>query len=80
MVLSVSHAAIGTLTVNRAEVLQGICAVEGSSPSKRVAAPGSDNDRDQVRNGVRVDVERERQPVCHKASGCESVRTCKSSI
>jgi hypothetical protein len=78
--LSVSHTAIGTLTVNRAEVLQGICAVEGSSPPECVAAPGGDNDRNQIRDGVRVDVQREHQPVCDSTPGCESVRPRKFSV
>jgi hypothetical protein len=73
VMLSVSRMAVGTLTVNRAEVLQGVCAVEGSSASERVAALRSNNDRDQVRDGIRVDVEREHQPVCDSASGCESI-------
>ena len=46
MVLSVSHMAIGTLTINCAEILQGIRTMEGSSPFERVAAPGSDNVQD----------------------------------
>ena len=78
--LSISHIAIGILTVNRAEVLQGIRAMEVSSASERVAASRSDDDGDQVRNGVRVDVEREHQRVRDSTSGCESVRTCKLSI
>jgi hypothetical protein len=44
--LSISHIAIETLTINRTEVLQGIRAMEVSSSSERVAAPRSDNDRD----------------------------------
>jgi hypothetical protein len=46
VMLSVSCIAVGTLTGNHAEVLQGIRAMEGSSASERVAAPRSDNDRD----------------------------------
>ena len=34
------------LTITRIGVLQGVCVMEGPSTSKRVAAPGSDNDRD----------------------------------
>ena len=44
VVLSVSRITVGMLTVNHAEVLQGIRAMEGSSASERVAAPRSDND------------------------------------
>ena len=44
------------LVVTRAGVLQGVFVVEGSSASKRVAAPRSDNDRDGVLDGVRMDV------------------------
>ena len=61
------------LIVNRAGVLQGVCVVEGSSASKRVAAPRSYNDRDRVLNGFGVDAEWEHKPVCICASGCESV-------
>ena len=46
VMLSVSHITVGMLTVNHAEVLQGIRAMEGSSASERVAALRSDNDRD----------------------------------
>jgi hypothetical protein len=46
VVLSVSHITVGILTVNHAEVLQGIRAMEGSSASERGATSGSDNDRD----------------------------------
>ena len=61
------------LIVNFTGVLQGVCVVEGSPTSKRVATPRSDNDRDRVLDGVRVDAEREHKPVCICASGCESV-------
>ena len=47
--------------------------MEGSPASKRVAAPRSDNDRDRVLDGVRVDVQREHNPVRGRTSGCESV-------
>ena len=45
------------LTITCAGVLQGICAMESSSPPKCVAAPRSDNDRDRVLDGVGVDAE-----------------------
>ena len=61
------------LTVNRAEVLQGVCAMEGSSPSTRLAALRSDNDRDRVLDGVRVDVEREHKRIYCCTSGRKSV-------
>ena len=80
MVLSVSCATIGALTVDCTEILQGICAMEGPSPSERVAAPGSGNDRNEARDGVRVDIEWEHKRVCDSASGCESVRTRELSI
>jgi len=54
--------------------------MEGSSAPKRVAAPGDNNDRDRVLDGVRVDVEWERKPLRGYTSGCESVRTCTFSI
>jgi hypothetical protein len=57
VILSVSHVAIGTLTVIRAEILQGIRAMEGPLASERVAAPWGDNDRNHIRDGVRLDAE-----------------------
>ena len=47
--------------------------MEDSSASKRVAAPGSDNDRDRVLDGVGVDAEREHKPVRGRTSGYESL-------
>jgi hypothetical protein len=47
--------------------------MEGSSASKRVAAPRSDNDRDRVLDGVRVDAEWEHKPFCDRTSGREPV-------
>ena len=35
--------------------------MESSSPSERVAAPGSDNDRNYIRDGIWMDAEREYQ-------------------
>ena len=46
VVLFVPRLIIETLTINRAEVLQGVRVMEGSSTSERVAAPRSDNDQD----------------------------------
>ena len=65
---------VDILTVVRVGILQGIHHVESSSSSERAAAAGSDNDRESVRHGVRVDDKREHQPVCYGPSGCESVR------
>ena len=61
------------MTMNCADVLQGICDMEGSSTSKCVATPWSDNDRDRVLDGVRMDAEQEHNPVCGRTSGCETV-------
>ena len=61
------------LIVTRAEVLQRIRDVEGSSSSERVAATGRHNDRDPVRDGVGMDDERKHQPICENTPGCESV-------
>ena len=61
------------LIVDRAGVLQGVCVVEGSSASKRVATPRSDNDRDRVLDGFGVDAEWEHKPVYICTPGCESV-------
>ena len=47
--------------------------MESSSTSKRVAAPRSENDRDRVCDGVRVDVEREHHPICGRSSGLQQV-------
>ena len=64
---------VETLTVTHAGVLQGVRDVEGPLPSKRGAAPGGDNERGPVRNGVGVDDEREHQPVCQDTPGSESI-------
>ena len=61
------------LTATCAEVLQGVRDMESPSPPERVAAPGSDNDRDPVRNGVKMDDEREHQPVCDDTQGSEPI-------
>ena len=53
-----SNVLINTLSVNCAEVLQGVCNVENSPPSKRVAAARSDNVGVPVRDGVGVDAKR----------------------
>ena len=68
------------MTANCAGVLQGVCDVESSQSSKRVAAPRGNNDRDRVLDGVRVDVEWEHKPICGRTSGCETVRTRMFSI
>ena len=47
-----------TLSVNRAEILQGVRNMENSPPSKRVVAVRSDNVRDPVRDGIGVDAKR----------------------
>ena len=54
--------------------------MEGSSASKRVAAPRSDDDRDRVLDGVRVDAEWEHKPVCICTSGRESVWACTFAV
>ena len=41
--------------MSRTEVLPGGCDMEGSSSSKRIAVIGRNDDRDSVRNGIRVD-------------------------
>ena len=64
----------------RAGVLQGVRDVENSLPSERVAAARGDDDRESVCYGVRVDDEREHQPVPEGTFRCEPVRTSKSSI
>ena len=47
--------------------------MEGSSSSKRAAAAGGHDDRNPVRNGVKVDDEREYQPVREDTQGGESI-------
>ena len=47
--------------------------MEGPSSSERVAASGGDNDRHPVRNGVKMDDEREHQPVCDDTQGSEPI-------
>ena len=63
----------GALIVICAGVLQRVRDMEGSSSSKRVATPRSDNDWDSVWNGIEVDGEREHQPVCGGTQGSESI-------
>ena len=46
---------IGTLIVTRAEVLQGVRDVEDSSSSECATTARGHNDRDPVRDGVRMD-------------------------
>ena len=55
-------------TTSRLEVLQGSCDVEDASSSKRAAAVRCDDDRESVRDGIRVDREWEHQHVCEGAS------------
>ena len=64
------------LIVTHAEVLQGVCDVEGSSSSERVATARGYNERDPVCYGVGMDDKRKHQPICEHTPGCESVRTC----
>ena len=47
----------------RAGVLQRVRDMEDPSSSERVTASRGGNDRDTVRSGVKVDDEREHQPV-----------------
>jgi len=68
------------LTVTHVEVLQGVHHMENTPSSECVATDGSDNVRDTVCDGVRVDAKRQHQPVCEGASECESVYTCKLSV
>jgi hypothetical protein len=55
------------------EVLQGVRNVENPPSSERVAAARSDNVRDQVRDGVGLDAQRQHQRVCEEAFGCKPV-------
>ena len=71
---------VDTSTVTRTEILQGIRDMESSLSSERVAAARGHNDRASVCYGVGMDDEREHQPVCDGALGCESFRARKSSI
>ena len=59
------------------EILQRILDVEGSRSPERTAAAWSDG-QGSVCYGVRVDGQREHQPVCGNTAGCESVRACRS--
>ena len=54
--------------------------MEDPSSSERVTAPRSSHDWDSVRNGVKVDDEREHQPIRDGTQGSESIRTCKSAF
>ena len=48
--------------------------MEDPSPSERVAAPGSDDEHEPVRDGIGVDGQWECQRVHQGAQGCGSVR------
>jgi len=54
-----SNVLVEMLTVTRVEVLQGVCDVESTPSPERVAVTRSDNVRDTVRNGVRMDAKRQ---------------------
>ena len=60
----------GELTFTCPEILQGSRNVGNAPPSQRVAALGSDNDRPQICNDIKVDDEREHQRVSREAQGC----------
>ena len=64
----------------RAGVLQRVCDMEDPSSFERVTAPRGGNDRDTVRSGVKVDDEREHQPIRNGTQGSELIRTCKSAF
>jgi len=54
--------------------------MENPSASKCAAAGRSHNDRESVRNGIRMDGEWEHQRFCEEPSGCRPSRACKFSI
>ena len=68
-----SCAIVIMLTVTRVEVLQGVLGVESSSSSKRAATARSQYDRDPVRDGVRVDGQREHQSTSSGTPRCKQV-------
>jgi hypothetical protein len=57
------------------EVLQGGCDVEDTPTSEHPAADRSDDVRDSVCDGIRLDGQRKHQQLCEGAPGCESVGT-----
>ena len=59
---------INELTVPYTAVLQGGHDLEDALPSERVATVGCDNERESVRNGIRMDEEWEHQRVCGDTS------------
>ena len=64
-----SKVCVDELNITSVEVLQGGSDVERPSPSECAPAVGSYDGGLPVRDGLRVDGEREHQPVCKKAQG-----------
>lgn len=54
--------------------------MEGSLSSERVTAPRSDDDRDSVRDGVKVDDEQGYKPVRDGTQGRKQIRTRTSTF
>ena len=65
------------LVATNVDVLQGGYHMESPPSSERVAVVGGDNEQRPVRDGVRMDDQREHQRVCQEAHGYKSSRTCK---
>ena len=71
---------IDALTKPCTEVLQGGCDVENPSTSKCAATHWGDDDRDSIRNGIRVDGKWKHEQLREGTSGRSSVRACRCSI
>ena len=54
--------------------------MEGSSPPECTAASWSDNDKQPICNGIRMDDQREYQRIHQVACRGRSVRTCRHSV
>ena len=71
---------VDALTKPRVEVLQGGCDMEKPSASKHATADRSDDGRESVRNGIRVDGTWKHQRLRKGTSRRRSARACKFSI
>ena len=61
-------------------VLQGGRHVEGASSPERAAIVGGRDERRSVRDGIGMDGQRGRQPICEGSSRYQSTRACVSPV
>ena len=75
-----THVRTGRLITDHIEVLQGSHNMEGSSSPERSTAVGGNNDEQPIRNGIRMDDQREYQRIHQVARGGRSVRACRHLV